>query len=348
MPRAICLSATLCLAALVLISCSGGGSNPAGGGGTGPAVHVAGYFNNGSNDVATYWLTNAAGEDDLNAATDSRGLGVWVYDGDVYVAGYYVNPNSYNAAGYWVNGTLVPLYSGAIGSGFTAKATSIYVDATGVYVAGWYNEGTKKACYWKDGTKTDVGTVTSEALAITASGGHTYVAGFRHPGTFDIACYWVDDEAGVVDLYDTDNARANAIAHDGTHVYAAGYYIPGSIKACYWIDDSTGITDLDGVNATSVFVSGATVYTAGYYNNGTNLAACYWKNATRKTLFSSTTAGEAAAAYSIFVHSGDVYVAGYYPSGGASAACYWRNAGANRTVLHTGAISQAQGVFVTD
>ncbi|NLJ05750.1 MAG: hypothetical protein GX435_08635, partial [Exilispira sp.] len=73
-----------------------------------------------------------------------------------------------------------------------SKANSIYVSGSDIYVAGYYNNGSKDiACYWKDETKVDLETSsTSKANSIYVSGSDIYVAGYYNDGTKDIACYW--------------------------------------------------------------------------------------------------------------------------------------------------------------
>jgi hypothetical protein len=356
MLRSTWLFVFLCvIVAGTLVSCSGGGHNPAVD--PGPAVHVAGYYEGASNDVAAYWLRTAAGEADLHASSDAQALAIFVYGADVYVAGYYKNADGKLAAAYWKNGVVTDLYSD---SDTNATATGITFDGTDVYVSGYYYtttpggpSGDAKACYW---VNDDTGRVElhptadySEALGIAASPGTVYVAGFYNNGTNDVACYWQNDGSLVKrDLYSANYARANAIVFDGTDVYAAGNYLSGVLKACTWKNNAAGITTLGDGNATSIFVSGTDIYTAGYYQNATpNNVAVYWRNTSQVKLFESTTPLQPGAGLSIFVYNGDVYVAGYSYSTGVRA-CYWKNSSANRTILYPDSVSSAQGVFVTD
>jgi hypothetical protein len=77
-----------------------------------------------------------------------------------------------------------------------------------VYAAGYYNGGgVSTACYWIDGTKTDLG--GGNAYAITVSGGLVYVAGYYNGGINPnkAACYWID---GIKTDLDSDGGNAAA------------------------------------------------------------------------------------------------------------------------------------------
>ena len=101
---------------------------------------------------------------------------------------------------------------------------------SGIFVAGSYNSPSNIACYWDNGTKTDLdtgGNTPSYATSIFVSGGTIYVGGYYLKGTAYVGCYWT-----------IGGARTD-------------------------LDSGTGT----GAHVNSIFVSGGTVYTAGYYNN---------------------------------------------------------------------------------
>jgi LruC domain-containing protein len=310
-------------------------------------VDIAGYYAGESSDVATYWSINNGPGGDLSTAGDSRGLAIAVYGKDVYIAGYYANNAGFMSAGYWKNGELVPVASDETGK-VLARATAIHADAGGVYVAGTTITGSaRRAFVWRDGSATELMPgKTSEALGIEVSAGKVYVAGYYNNGTNDVACYWVNDAAGLVELYTDGYSRANAIVSDGTHVYAAGYYVSGGLNACTWTDGAATRTELGAGNATAITLADGVVYAAGNASNGTNNAAVTWKDGVRTELYSSTVSGETAAAASICVYLGDVYVSGYSPEAGVSAACYWKNG--TRTVLYSGSSSMAMALVASD
>jgi len=144
-------------------------------------VHVAGYYNAGSNDVAAYWKNDASGVQGLYTSSGARALGVAVSGTDVYAAGKVdlygtnysravaiaVSGADVYASGYYLSGTAlacywknnaagqVDLYSDTLTSN-QAQGLCIWVDGAVVYVAGQVNQGTPSACYWKDGARTDL------------------------------------------------------------------------------------------------------------------------------------------------------------------------------------------------
>ena len=310
------------------------------------AVHVAGYYNAGSNDVAACWKDDAAGVEPLHEPTAARGTSVAVAGTDVYVAGFTTNGSGMQAAVYWKNGTLVPLHDTATGS---AQAKAIAVSGADVYVAGWVDEGTRSAVVWKNGSPTTLYAAdVSEGLGVAVSGADVYVAGYYTSSGKEVSCWWKNDAAGRVDLYGANFSRANGIAVAGADVYAAGYYVPaaGTATVCYWKNGSGGRVDLGAVGqATSAFVSGTDVYVAGYYLNAkSNIAAAYWKNGQRVALYSDTTGTGSARAFSIFAVDGVAYAAGWVDEG-TQKACYW-NDGA-RVDLYSGGASLASSIVVT-
>jgi hypothetical protein len=127
-----------------------------------------------------------------------------------------------------------------------------------------------KACYWRDGVRTDLpdsDKVESIAIAVSGavsgidiavSGGSVYVAGNYYGNTINnsTAYYWKD---GVkTDLPHPGNAGGCfAITVSGGSVYVAGAYSmnDNSTTGCYWKDGVR--TDLQETNscAYAVFVT---------------------------------------------------------------------------------------------
>lgn len=73
---------------------------------------------------------------------------MFVYNGDVYVAGFY-NNGTKDRAVYWKNGTATYLTDGTN----SAAAKSVFVFNDDVYVAGYEDSGAsaRVAKYWKNG-----------------------------------------------------------------------------------------------------------------------------------------------------------------------------------------------------
>jgi hypothetical protein len=218
-----------------------------------------------------------------------------------------------------------------------------------VYVAGYYDnsrQGSRMACYWKDGVRIDLPpnrAAGSIATAVAVSGGKVYVSGYLE-GYDSEACYWVDGTR--IRLTDTDLLKygeARDITVSGNTVYTAGFYLDTDMdyslmkaKPCYWTN--TGLTLLPmptdyvrGV-AESIVVLGGKVYIAGWYayedeHSYLYYKACYWVKegsgpAVRHDLPDNT------KVFDIAVVGGYIYVAGAYNfyEGDFSpiTPCYWR------------------------
>ncbi len=101
---------------------------------TGPVnVYVAGFeyeTNNNSTPIATYWKDG----EPVTLGTDlSQAYGIFVANGDIYVAGEAVDQvRDIMYAVYWKNGQAVRLVDAAGWS----EAKAVFVSGTDVYVAG--------------------------------------------------------------------------------------------------------------------------------------------------------------------------------------------------------------------
>jgi len=168
-------------------------------------------------------------------------------------------------------------------------------DTNNVYAAGSYKLGNKEiACYWKNGTRTDLA-VPENAIEASASGGiavqgnKVYVSGFYSIDEKATACYWVNGER--IDLTVPSGAttsNTNGIAILGNKVYVIGTYsidIDKDInkwKACYWIDGTR--TDLPvpagtiGSIARVITIVGNNIYIAGSYWDDNKGTFFYWIN----------------------------------------------------------------------
>ena len=102
--KKLCLLASIALIAVIGFSfaaCSNGSTDST------ATVYAAGYYYNGSYDVACYWKGTA--KTDLHT-TSSTANAISVAGSDVYVAGQYWNGSS--LACYWKNGTKTDLSTG--------------------------------------------------------------------------------------------------------------------------------------------------------------------------------------------------------------------------------------------
>jgi hypothetical protein len=122
--------------------------------------------------------------------------GITVVDGRVYVSGYSGSGTSSSpyTARYWVDGTPVNLLNTySTTSGIAVANGNVYV--SGRYLTGSYNSNndslnTYIACYWVNGTKTDLNGVSTSGIAV--ANGNVYVIGRYKQGDIYIPCYWVD------------------------------------------------------------------------------------------------------------------------------------------------------------
>lgn len=229
----------------------------------------------------------------------------------------------------------------------SARAAAVYVSGSDVYVAGYIDDGIRKAGYWKNGTWELLhGTSAAEATDIVVSGSDVYVAGYytNAAPTRTVACYWKN---GTVEILYDDAAmsgRADGIAVDGSDVYVAGYFDDnGSIKkACYWKNNSAGLDDLfitDYSQGYAIAVNGTDIYIAGYRREGIVIKAGYWKNGAWELLYGD----KAAQARDVVVSGTDVYVAGYYKNTSDNeAACYWKNNSLGQVDLFSDTVNEGR------
>jgi hypothetical protein len=334
---AVWLLAAILAAMLLLAACKQPARIP------GPYVQAAGYIES-TTDIAVSWKADLANVDpqkltELSAAGSARAAAVYVSGADVYVAGYL--DDGIQKAGYWKNGTWVPLWETT-----TAAATDIVVSGSEVYVSGYYTDsldGYTVACYWKNDSagKVDLydsATMSGRADGIAFDGVDVHVAGTIDDdgGSKKTACYWKNNAGGqvILDLDPTPYSQGYAVAVSGTDVYVAGYYVDGGLKAGYW-ENGTWVLlhGTSNAKAFDIVVSGTDVYVAGYYANGTpKNVACYWKNGAVEILYDN--AAMQGGANGIFIDVTDVYVAGNFDDDGSTKkACYWKNG--VRTTLAT-------------
>jgi hypothetical protein len=306
------------------------GSDDNGGGSSSPpqtTIYTAGYYNDGTNDIACYWVDGVKKDLEIPAdAGDSRAHAVYVYNGDVYTAGYYTDASSNDVACYWKNETISKEFSGGAG-----QANAIWVDAGVVYVAGYYRNASNEETLWYwDGTTEHtlegaVDNLNADVTDMSVKNGNVYVSGYYDPAdvTIDrVATYWKNGTKITTDLY-SDDSRALGIYVPDTEdaVYVSGRYNNGvTIVSGYWKDGASELTPLytTGLSfAYGIDVEGTPVYTCGFYRDGTDMA-CYWEGTDKTDL-------DNGRALDIAVDSDSIYIAGYYYDGFKKIACYWKD-----------------------
>lgn len=293
-----------------------------------PDVHVAGYVDNGTTLVATYWK-NGVPKNLTDGTQSAAAFGIAVSGNDVYIAG-----GQGNIALYWKNGTAVPLTDGTTES----LAEAITIIGTDIYAAGYQTSATSAGnivTYWKNGVPVPLtdGTTTGEATAIAVSGSDVYVVGWtmdtleyspHNYVTGPVAKLWKNGVLTPLSDLNTTAAVAESVVVSGTDVYVAGYSTPpwGShpYTAQYWkngiafqLSDST-----HGAKAFAIKVIGDAVYTGGFSSNGAGAIATLWKNQNPSTWTDGTMN---TVVLSVDLLPNLVYAAGF----SGSTALVWDN-----------------------
>lgn len=236
-------------------------------------VYVAGFDNDGtsSNSIAQIWEGDGTKHNLTTGSRSASANGVFVYNGDVYAAGYEKNAADIFVAKLWKNGTPQNLTDGTK----NARATAVFVHAGDVYVVGYEHNGTKDvAKLWKNGNVQNLtdGSENAKAESVFVVNGDVYVLGIEYDFSVD-----GNNVDAVIKVWKNGSLQT---------------LTPGNQSA----------------HATSIFVDNGDVYVTGSEFNGTNHIAKVWKNGNPQNL---TTGTNNARAESVFVYNGDVYVVGF-------------------------------------
>lgn len=302
------------------------------------ATHI--YLAGDLNGTGVYWIDGIVHPLPGNTEANS----IFVYDGDVYVAGYEYDASGNNPqARCWKNGISMPLQLGS----YPSSGESVIVVNGVVYVAGYEYEinsegiGKEVAKYWVDGVPVSLSDGTQRAYAFDiAISQHddVYVTGMEVSGSQFAAKYWLNGTPTILSSDLTKHSTATSIAVSGDNVLVGGFEESGESQystigyATYWMD-GTYFHKTDGSDMAtigSVVIDGADIYACGHerIENDHNVltgVAKYWKNGNEVVL----TNGELyASSYSMFVFDGDVYVAGREKKSGSEnqwIAKYWKN-----------------------
>ena len=332
------------------------------------AVYVAGYYNDGSRDIACYWKDGVKFDLHINAGHNSQAKSIYVLDDNIYVAGYY-NDGSVVTACYWKNGFETSLDLSDVGSGLgDSKATEIVIDTDTMYISGHYIDTDQvldqNACYWSGSSgalsRTDlINADYTQAEGIFRSAGVTYTSGYYDStdgaGVDIIPCYWKDSSIIDLPLDGGGEGVGSSIVISGNTAYVAGYI---DDKSCYWKDpvsdtDPNDIVMTSFITASSSFgnsvaLSGTDLYVAGRYYES-KYKAGYWKvsGSTTLTELEQYTLLDGSA-NSVSVTSSDVYFAGSdIIIGGIMTACYWKQSSPTEKItLHSTTDAEAHSIFV--
>jgi hypothetical protein len=252
----------------------------------------------------------------------------YVYEDDLYIAGYYTKNSSFYPA-YWENGNKVELKVDGVYT--VGSVNAITVSGTDVYAVG-SSGSNSNVTLWKNGEAIKVtqdGEKSAHAQAITVSNGQVYIAGYQMQLQTNSAVYWqvepnkppasiVLNKLGNMDKHNV----GSAIAVLNGKVYTAGYANNASInQAVLWTGKIPAILG----SSTSSFgqgiaVSGNDLYIGGIEDN----TVTYWKNDGSPAVAVGTLKKSNTGLNCITINENKVYMAGSDYSGSSSAkAVYW-------------------------
>ena len=293
-----------------------------------PTVYVAGYYNNGSLDIACYWVDGERKHLDNPGAGNYKAYAITVANGSVYTAGEYDKGGDNWAACYWKDSKKVKDLPGDYTE--IQDITVVEVGATHtVYVTGREYEDytdTYYGCYWEDGVRDFISLAFANVNAVTVAADGTVYAAGDHLKDTDWVAYWWKDGNLQPDL-STDVSRVDyiAVVNQGGSptVYAAG---EDSAGVCSWVDGESTTLQGDGISINAISGSGGKAYVSGTYYDAEHdtYRVCYWENGDLKPL-----PGNYAWANGIAASGGKAYVSGsYYDSDkDLNIACYWVGGG---------------------
>ena len=203
-------------------------------------TYVSGHYNDGSNNVAAYWVVDGGTVSCQNLYTTSNASATDIFvdgDGVVYTSGFF-NNGSHDVAVYWTQtgGTLSTeiLYS----TGF-AQAMGVVLDGAGIEnVAGVYLDGSIQAALWRSDSAGLISLNISDALCRAASivNDTVYVVGDFADSSIRRSAVWDGVSEQLLPMSDGASAAYayGAHGHDGV-LYVAGSNITGGEEfAVYW------------------------------------------------------------------------------------------------------------------
>lgn len=276
------------------------------------------------------------------------------------ISGVFIAGTEYDDAVLWRDTVMTKLPRTY---GTSATASSVYVTATDVYVAGqdggfpvlWKNGVEAKLApegggtssvfvsgndvyvagadgfnpvYWKNGTEVVLplseGIQSATAYSICVSGNDVYVVGDQYPARLGVATIWKNGVPTTLADY-TLFSYASSVYVVGNDVYIAGSisHAPYSYGAVYWKNNVVNVLSTGSSSANSIFVDGSDVYVFGEDSYNNQYTNTYWKNGVPVRLSGGALRFSAS---SIYVKNGDVYMAGStWDTDSYYSATYWKN-----------------------
>lgn len=254
---------------------------------TGGDVFVAGYDSHLVNPHRAVVWKNGVATALTNGLNEAAAFSVYVWDKNVYVAGYERDRTA-RVAMLWKNGVPEKLSDGTR----DATATSVCVRNGDVYVVGSESNGSGQvAILWKNGQAQPLSDSSSDMLmyaeSVFLSGTDVYVAGYgiTPQNTRSRAIVWKNGIEQTLASKTFSYAKSIFVLNDD--LFVAGYEFlanddSGTSKAVLWKNGEVQkLTSGDeSGQAQSVSVSGTDVYVVGFEGD----AARVWKNGQGKTI----------------------------------------------------------------
>ncbi len=221
---------------------------------SGTEVIVLGWVSTGSSRTACVWTINdttwdVTGRTDY-AWTATEGL-YFMYGSDIYSAGTQVGTADHAAYYKKNNGTAV------ICPGASPRLSGLWTNGTDFYL---YGDLDQEACYWKNGTRTDLDGTTA-VTAVTTSGSDVYAAAYATDvtGPYRSVTNVIYYKNGKPWQLPGEDALSKAIqVVGGVDVYNAGWSSYQSAQtACYWVNGTK--VDLPGPAGYSTSWAGSMV-----------------------------------------------------------------------------------------
>jgi hypothetical protein len=300
-----------------------------------------GYWNNDyyGLDMPAYWQGGALKTlDPLESALYYNVTAIDVYNGDVYVAGFYENSWEGYSPVYWVNGKANTV---AKPDFVDAMVTGIVVDKAAVHLAGniddsWYN----KPVYWRNGILYELPTPGSEngveytAFNLVSSDGDIYILGVAQDmyygrGSFPV--YWKNGTIVALSRPDSTWYSMNPYTLDMAVANGVVTIVANNLESsgpAYWTISPSGV--ITGPNyfdlgqageawVTGVAADGNDVYFSGFQS----FTPVFWKNGGKPIPLPYN--GYYAEAVDIAVRDGDVHIIGWVNNFGHDSIVAWKN-----------------------
>jgi hypothetical protein len=227
-------------------------------------------------------------------------------------------------------------------TGGTQAGYDVYV--TGTYLIG----GDGQACYWLNGTKTDLSNGLNALLKdMYVSGTDVYISGTVNNNP----AYWKNGTFVSLALTGTPGewAWAEGIAVSGTDVHVVGSHSTDEgFQATYWKNGVRTVLPGYRGHARDIDILNGDVYIVGEYVDGNNSRACYWKNGIKYDL--PFPDGSGGGVTGIAIDGENFYILGFYsPAGNLPYGyCYWVNGTTRRDFASTDSSAMVRKIAASD